>query len=249
LSLSIVFAISAFGQLNQNCTVAVLNRTVPVNSNGSWVLPNIPANFGPVRARATCVQNGVTTFGQSALFTIPANGVVNVPPIQLGNTTPVPNSITITAPSTTLASAGATTQLTVTAAYAGSSNQNITQGSTGTQYNVSNPAIATVSANGLVTAVATGTAVIQAVNEGAAGLFTIQVTFSGVDSDGDGIPDDAEIRMGLNPHDPTDALLDPDHDGLTNLQEYMLGTDIHNPDTDGDGLTDGQEVLIYTRIR
>ncbi len=51
--------------------------------------------------------------------------------------------------------------------------------------------------------------------------------------------------MGLNPHDPTDALLDPDHDGLTNLQEYQLGTDIHNPDTDGDGLTDGQEVLLY----
>ena len=33
-------------QLNQNCTVSVLNRTVQVNPDGSWVLPNIPANFG-----------------------------------------------------------------------------------------------------------------------------------------------------------------------------------------------------------
>src|ERR1700722_2887298 len=61
-------------QLNQNCVVAVLNRTVQVNANGSWVLPNVPANFGLVRARATCVQNGITTFGQSALFSLSANG-------------------------------------------------------------------------------------------------------------------------------------------------------------------------------
>src|SRR5262249_46160471 len=38
---------------------------------------------------------------------------------------------------------------------------------------------------------------------------------------------------------------DPDHDGLTNLQEFQNGTDPHNPDTDSDGLTDGQEVLLY----
>jgi hypothetical protein len=241
-------ALQHFGysqQLNQNCVVAVLNRTVSVNADGSWILPNVPANFGPVRARATCVQNGVTTFGQSALFTVPANGVANLPHVQLGNTTPIPTGISVTAPSTTLNTAGATTQLTVMASYASSPAQNITQSSAGTQYNISNTAIATVSANGLVTAVATGNAVIQAVNEGSQGLIMIQVVLSGVDSDGDGIPDDAEIRIGLNPHDPTDALLDPDHDGLNNLQEYLAGTDIHNPDTDGDGLTDGQEVLIY----
>ena len=244
---AMVFASApVFGQvLNQYCVVSILNRTVQVNADGSWILPNVPANLGPVRARATCVQNGVTTFGQSALFTIPSHGTINLPHIQLGNATPVPTSIAVTAPTTTLSSAGATTQLTVTAAYAGGPGQNITLGSTGTQYNISNPAIATISADGLVTAVGTGAAAIQAVNEGAQGLITIHVTLSGVDSDGDGIPDDAEIRLGLNPHDPTDALLDPDKDGLTNLQEYRLGTDIHNPDTDGDGLTDGQEVLIY----
>ncbi len=236
---------TASAQLNQNCVVAVLNRTVQVNTDGSWVLPNVPANFGPVRARATCVSNGVTTSGQSALFSVPANGVANLPHIQLGNTTPIPTGVSISAPSTALNTVGATTQLTVTASYASGSPQNITQASTGTQYNISNTAIATVSANGLVTAVATGNAVIQAVNEGSQGLIMIQVVLSGIDSDGDGIPDDAEIRMGLNPHDPTDALLDPDHDGLNNLQEYLAGTDIHNPDTDGDGLTDGQEVLIY----
>ena len=38
---------------------------------------------------------------------------------------------------------------------------------------------------------------------------------------------------------------DPDRDGLTNLQEYQLGTDPNNPDTDGDGLSDGNEVNKY----
>ena len=53
--------------------------------------------------------------------------------------------------------------------------------------------------------------------------------------------DDWERAHGLNPNDPSDANDDPDHDGLTNLQEFLLGTDPHNPDTDGDGVPDGVE--------
>ena len=62
-----------------------------------------------------------------------------------------------------------------------------------------------------------------------------------VDWDGDGLPDDWELAFGLNPN-LNDADLDPDADGLTNLQEYLRGTDPYNPDSDGDGLLDGQEV-------
>ena len=39
--------------------------------------------------------------------------------------------------------------------------------------------------------------------------------------------------------------LDSDGDGLTDAEELKLGTDPHNPDTDGDGLTDGEEVKVY----
>jgi hypothetical protein len=39
---------------------------------------------------------------------------------------------------------------------------------------------------------------------------------------------------------------DIDGDGLTNAQENVLGTDPQNPDTDGDGLMDGEEVNTYT---
>src|SRR5438105_4735517 len=88
-ALALALCSGALAQLNQNCTVSVLNRSVPVNPDGSWVLPNIPANFGQVKARATCVQNGQTIFGESAYFTVPKNGATNLPAITLGNTTQI----------------------------------------------------------------------------------------------------------------------------------------------------------------
>src|SRR6476661_6266260 len=57
-------------QLSQNCIVSVLNRNTPVNPDGSWILPNVPAGFGLVRARANCVNGGITTSGQSDAFTL-----------------------------------------------------------------------------------------------------------------------------------------------------------------------------------
>ncbi len=39
--------------------------------------------------------------------------------------------------------------------------------------------------------------------------------------------------------------VDSDGDGLTDDEERALGTDPHNPDTDGDGIGDGDEVHIY----
>lgn len=235
----------AMAQLNENCTVSVLNRTVRVNPDGSWVLPNIPANFGPVKARATCVKNGVTTFGESDFFTVPVNGALNLPRIILGPVTQIPASIRIAAGTLSLTASGQTTQLVVTATYPDKTTKNITVNSTGTNYTTSNPVIATVSANGLVTAMASGTVVIQATNDGAAAMVSVNVVLSGVDTDGDGIPDDAEIRLGLDPKNPVDAKEDYDRDGLTNLQDYLLGTDIRNPDTDGDGLSDGDESNKY----
>lgn len=74
----------------------------------------------------------------------------------------------------------------------------------------------------------------------------------GWDTDDDGMPDGWEIRHGLDPLDPADALLDPDGDGIINLLEYQFGKDPQYPDdidsvtdTDGDGLTDWEEKYVH----
>lgn len=58
------------------------------------------------------------------------------------------------------------------------------------------------------------------------------------DDDNDGMEDFFEERYGLNHLDSNDANQDADNDGLTNLEEFTLGTDPTKSDTDGDGVPD-----------
>ena len=85
--------------------------------------------------------------------------------------------------------------------------------------------------------------VIQAANDGASGIVIVHVVLGGASHGG--IPDSWAIANGLDPNNPTMPFEDPDRDGLTNLQEYQLGTDPNKADTDGDGLSDGDEVNKY----
>jgi hypothetical protein len=57
-----------------------------------------------------------------------------------------------------------------------------------------------------------------------AATATPGTTIANPDPDGDGIPSDWETANGLNPNDPNDANEDDDHDGLTNWEEYLAGT-------------------------
>ena len=58
------------------------------------------------------------------------------------------------------------------------------------------------------------------------------------DDDNDGIPDTYELANGLDPLDASDGALDYDSDGLSNYDEFRIGTDINLADSDGDGIID-----------
>jgi len=60
------------------------------------------------------------------------------------------------------------------------------------------------------------------------------------DDDGDGMPDTWESEGQLDPLSD-DSGGDRDSDGLSNLDEYLRGTGVGDPDTDQDGLQDGSD--------
>jgi hypothetical protein len=62
------------------------------------------------------------------------------------------------------------------------------------------------------------------------------------DDDNDNMPDDWEISFGLEPKDASDGDSDLDSDDLSNLEEFLKGTDPIDSDTDSDKLSDGVEV-------
>ncbi|TDD97805.1 polysaccharide lyase [Flavobacterium cellulosilyticum] len=64
-----------------------------------------------------------------------------------------------------------------------------------------------------------------------------------LDSDNDGMPDKWEKKYGLNPKDPTDAKLDLNSDGYSNIEEYINGVD-PTKKVDWKDLSNNHETLI-----
>ncbi|MBD3190122.1 MAG: hypothetical protein GF308_05740 [Candidatus Heimdallarchaeota archaeon] len=75
-------------------------------------------------------------------------------------------------------------------------------------------------------------------------IYLLETNPNAEDTDGDGMPDPFEIENGLNPI-IEDSQEDNDEDELSNIGEYLNGTDPNNPDCDEDFLLDGEEIHIW----
>ena len=122
----------SLAQLDENCTISILNRTSNVRPDGRWKIFNVPANFGPVRARATCSQGGVTQRAQTRLLEIDPNrstGFENQ--LTLGIVDPIPESLTVSSPLGTLTVDAPVAQLQVLAQFTEGVTLDVTQAAAG----------------------------------------------------------------------------------------------------------------------
>src|SRR5215213_2090036 len=216
---SAVIVISAQAQapstLPEGATVSALGRTAQVRSDGSFSISNVPSNIGQIRIRLIH-PNGLTA--ESGCLAPVNRGFTFVPPLVFGPLTSLSSTLTLQSSQNTFTAQGQTAQLQVTGNLQGGGTADITN-SPCTSYLSSNAFLATVSPTGLVTVVNMplfpSTLVINVMNDGVVGTFSFQLQPNN-DVDNDGMPNDYEVRNGLNPNHAGDAAQDADGDGLTN---------------------------------
>jgi hypothetical protein len=164
-SIAVTGAVPAIGSTSQYvCTVTFSDGTTKdVSSVATWV------SFNP--GVATVSSSGVVTAVAPGTSVLEATYQGDAGTVNLAVTTGTTISsldVTGAVPAT-----GSSAQFTATLTFSDGTTQDVTSMATWVAFN---KAVATVSSSGVVTAVATGTAVVKATYQGASGTFTLTVT-------------------------------------------------------------------------
>lgn len=163
---------------NGECTATLNGQSIRVDPTGSYRIANVPAGPDLHRVEVVCRPPGMPAmYGRSAAFPVLNGQTYAVAPITLSSTPPVQAvSLRAAAASPVLTAPGAMTQVNVTATFSDGSLGIVSARSSGSSYASSNPAIAAVDEEGLVSAVADGAAFITVRNEGATAVARVDVS-------------------------------------------------------------------------
>ncbi len=187
------------GLPDERCVAVILNQTAPVTPDGFFIVPNLVVPQGAFRARVVCQVDGLTIKGQGPFVIGNPNAVTDLGEISFEEeAAPIPVSLELTTPAALLTPSANGAQLVTTGTLLDGTEVDLTLRSTGTQYLISNSRIATITGDGFVNAVSSGTVLVTAVNEGLVATVRIDVSLTD-DRDEDGIPDDFEDNNTINP--------------------------------------------------
>ena len=220
-----------------NCTVIAFNRSAPLQSDYSFTIFNIPAatqlnasgvpagaSFTPpFRVRATCSDG---TIGETDMaFANAGQDVIYTGPIFWRPSTPVPLALGVSAAASKLSS-GQTTQLTATGVLENAATVDLSTRLKGTLYTSSNPVIASVGENGLVTVNAqfatasSARVVLVAQNEGIAGSTVLAIgprgRLTGRVTKADGLTGAAGVSVTVVRNQPLETVATVTTDGSGN---------------------------------
>lgn len=178
-------------RLDDSWQFTVNGQTVRVRPDGSFLLPNIsaPDQFGPggpgtladfvsddyVRVLGVSTKGGTNRYAKSEFFKIRQGQTVFINNLEFGDVPPrKPESLGIVLSNRT-AFIGQNLPLTVLARFADGFTTNVAPKTSWTSYRVSNPNIATISLDGMVSPLNPGVVYVTAVNEGVAATCGLNI--------------------------------------------------------------------------